>query len=347
MKTQRTPWFRRRGFTLIELLVVISIIATLISLITPAVQSARAAARRAQCLNNVHNLGIAFHNEITGSGGKMPYARNTIDGSTFEQAVSGWPVSLLESVDNQALARELRAQAQAGNDAFANVQGISVPVFQCPDDQNAFQTNFGLSYVVNGGYIADATASQSPFDTTAGHTATGTGAYITGVSGYATGVMFQKQATGDRRITLDSISQGDGVTTTVLLSENLDTGVFSSSTATAGTGVSANAPDMRRLVFGVGLDASPDGGSTFLSVLEGAGNLDVSGAANIGNSRINADLAGAHQRPSSNHSGTVHFLMCDGSAKAVSEDVDVRVYMQALTPNGQRNGEDLQNPDDF
>jgi prepilin-type N-terminal cleavage/methylation domain-containing protein len=52
----------RRGFTLIELLVVIAIIAVLIALLLPAVQAAREAARRAQCVNNLKQLGISLHN---------------------------------------------------------------------------------------------------------------------------------------------------------------------------------------------------------------------------------------------------------------------------------------------
>ena len=93
----------RRGFTLIELLVVIAIIAVLIALLLPAVQSAREAARRAQCTNNLKQLGLAVHNyesqnQVFPCQDMYPSATQYSGGWSI-----GWPMQILPQMEQSTL----------------------------------------------------------------------------------------------------------------------------------------------------------------------------------------------------------------------------------------------------
>jgi len=85
---------RRAAFTLIELLVVIAIIAVLIALLLPAVQSAREAARRAQCTNNLKQIGIAMHNYQS--------TNNTLPPGKKGDAWGTWMVAVLPFIEQMS-----------------------------------------------------------------------------------------------------------------------------------------------------------------------------------------------------------------------------------------------------
>ena len=179
MKTRRCLNTRsgvRCGFTLIELLVVISIIAVLMSLILPAVQSARESARRLECLNNIRAIGLALTGRATALNGKLPaygtFGPTTIgiDPSTSplpqgNEPLHSWVFDILPYIDQTAVydrwERAAHYNSTVDDVAVARADGstnlslrtnISMKVLQCPDDPTSFNINGGLSYVVNAGY---------------------------------------------------------------------------------------------------------------------------------------------------------------------------------------------------
>ena len=96
---------RHRGFTLVELLVVIAIIGILIALLLPAVQAAREAARRAQCSNNLKQLGLACHNYESAFRVfpiSIPY-HQLGDGLPVYYNAKGWIISVLPFLEQQPL----------------------------------------------------------------------------------------------------------------------------------------------------------------------------------------------------------------------------------------------------
>jgi prepilin-type N-terminal cleavage/methylation domain-containing protein/prepilin-type processing-associated H-X9-DG protein len=126
---------RLRGFTLIELLVVIAIIAVLIALLLPAIQQAREAARRSQCVNNLKQFGIALHNYADNYGG-FP-----IDGTHSVQA------KLLPYIDAATVNDLLNFSLTSTSVQNSSAITAKIAVFMCPTDPVRFAPPSNWAYI--------------------------------------------------------------------------------------------------------------------------------------------------------------------------------------------------------
>ena len=142
MHRSRTGAPGRRGFTLIELLVVIAIIAVLIALLLPAVQAAREAARRAQCTNNLKQLGLAVAN-YESSNGCYPMAAS---GQTTTKGGVGQGMScfggLLAYMEQAPLYAAYNTSFDYRNDLNATVSGAGLNTLWCPSDSEITGVNY-------------------------------------------------------------------------------------------------------------------------------------------------------------------------------------------------------------
>jgi len=349
----RAPSASRRAFTLIELLVVISIIAVLMSLILPAVQSAREAARRTQCLNNLHNLSLAMINFSTAQAGKLPRLsggdpRYHYTPGNNNSADYPWTVSLLPFLDRLDL-YDFGPNPTGGG--FAS-PGMAIDVFACPDDVTHFKQGQGLSYIANAGYacyrgggafptappmIRTYTTNNTIPNMPPGHQAANLAITVSLTDNNPWSIDFA-QGTGvfwrDVDTTVDQISLGDGLSQTLMLSESLNANGFGliDPVRTGGW------PREMEFSFVIGT-----GSPTQPRNLVFAANSSLAlQTVVLGPFAINADKGnwpGNCPSPSSLHPGIVGVALCDGRARTLSENINAFVYASLITPRGVRSGQ--------
>jgi prepilin-type N-terminal cleavage/methylation domain-containing protein len=219
----------RRGFTLVELLVVIAIIGVLVGLLLPAVQAARATARRMTCANNLKQVGLGMHSHLQAMR-TFPFGQSLLMSGSAQfspinpSAAAGqndrrsWFQPLLPFVEQQPLADRVAIWAasfpSSGLVTFISVSSTPVPAFMCPEDPNAgknktFSTSSGTSQGFHGNYVACAGSG------TFGNRLSSTGAALLSDANngsQANGMFRASRAVSAREVT-------DGLSKTLMLSE--------------------------------------------------------------------------------------------------------------------------------
>ncbi len=294
-----------RGFTLVELLVVIAIIGILMGLLLPAVQNAREAGRRTTCFNNLYQMAFAATRH-SDTNGFIPGWRNAA--STSGQ-VYGWPVLLLPFLERRDLSTALTAVAPS-----VSAKTSYLNIYLCPTSPPESQADAWLSYAGNAGY-------GSKLEVTA-----------SGIDGKGNGVMVDTSLTGNQsnRIDVDYVSNGDGASNTLVLTEKCGTRVTKLPKWSNQISVPPTNP--------ISLNDVSATSSTYSSipVFLFAGSAATTAwtppSGVVGSSNTTDD-----RFPSSNHPGGVNAAFCDGHVLFLKSSVDITTYVQMMTSNSEQS----------
>jgi prepilin-type N-terminal cleavage/methylation domain-containing protein/prepilin-type processing-associated H-X9-DG protein len=326
---------QRSGFTLIELLVVIAIIAVLIALLLPAVQSAREAARRIQCTNNLKQLGLALHN-YNDSYGSFPIGRSVFPSTVLPVPYSYSPFAMLlpfieQSPVYSSINFNMTNVDQTGN---TTAMATAIAGFLCPSDSQQVLvvgeagTNYRFS---EGTSIAYDWGVSDP---------TGYNAALPGPDG----PFFDNTA-----VTLQMIT--DGTSNTAAISEKL-MGDFNPAIATpnrdiyVGTIIPVDPETCYQLCQQVNPTSTPSNGES------GSGAPWIRGyVATSVYKHVSPPLTlSCYFYPArltltawSLHPGGVNVTMCDGSVRFFKASIDRRVW-RAI---GSRNGGEVISSDSY
>ncbi|MCA9086274.1 MAG: DUF1559 domain-containing protein [Planctomycetaceae bacterium] len=289
---------RRPGFTLIELLVVISIIAILISLLLPAVQQAREAARRTQCKNNIKQLGLALHNY---HDLHQSFAPGWVNQNASVAGNWSWAVYLLPMMEQGNLYNRLNVGDEQLGAALDNVVQLRLmttplPGFRCPsdpapdlNDQNTLTSDSG---------VRQAVALSSYLGTNGGGNWSGGGG---GISTPLDGTFGMNSRVSIRDFT-------DGTSNTIAVGERsweLQKALGGKASCKAGT------------VYGVSVNTSTSSAMERTALAIGLYGINQTGD----DTTVSPVVDRCTSSYNSHHEGGAQFLLADGSVRFVSENI--------------------------
>ena len=294
-----------RGFTLVELLVVIAIIGILMGLLLPAVQNAREAGRRTTCFNNLYQMAFAATRH-SDTNGFIPGWRNAA--STNAQ-VYGWPVLLLPFLERRDLSTALTAVAPS-----VSAKTSYLNIYLCPTSPPESQADAWLSYAGNAGY-------GSKLEVTA-----------SGIDGKGNGVMVDTSLTGNQsnRIDVDYVSNGDGASNTLVLTEKCGTRV--TKLPKWSNQISVPPANPISLTDVSATSSTYSSIPVFLFAGSAATTAWTPPSGVVGSSNTTDD-----RFPSSNHPGGVGVAFCDGHVLFLKSSVDITTYVQLMTSNSEQS----------
>lgn len=301
----------RRAFTLVELLVVIAIIGTLVGLLLPAVQSAREAARRSQCTNNLKQTGLALQNYHEARR-QLPEGwlcnPDRSDAHHAEEGVGwGWGSRILPYVEENTTFKSIDIKTPIASASSAVLVKV-IPGFLCPSDASAGRPTF------NPGEEGGADNDHEHPDKTPGATTYARSNYVGmfGSNGWE-----------------DEDEDGDG--TVEEPGEPYEgNGMFFANSRMPFRHVT----DGLSKTIMVGERDSQIGGSLWLGMVEGLAE-PIGRAVAHGHHAPNGNPAEQHFGDiSSRHQGGANVVFADGHCDFIAETVDVTVFQKLCTRKG-------------